>query len=91
MKFVKLLLNNIFIPLCTILFILTGIFAALFSAIIEYSVLKELFKSKYQHFIPASIIAIALVLILEYGKFYLHYLSGRAKDSDNAYAKTAKK
>lgn len=55
MKFVKILINNIFIPFATFLFILVGVFAALLSAIIEFAVLKELFtsntKSSSPHFL----------------------------------------
>lgn len=54
MKFVKILINNIFIPFATFLFILVGVFAALLSAIIEFAVLKELFTSEYQEFILIS-------------------------------------
>ena len=79
MKFVKILINNIFIPFATFLFILVGVFAALLSAIIEFAVLKELFTSEYQEFIPSFLIALALVLLLEYSKLYLHYLLGRWK------------
>ena len=55
MKFVKILINNIFIPFATFLFILVGVFAALLSAIIEFAVLKELFTSEYQEFISYRI------------------------------------
>ena len=55
MKFVKILINNIFIPFATFLFILVGVFAALLSAIIEFAVLKELFTSEYQEFISLGI------------------------------------
>ena len=84
MKFVKILINNIFIPFATFLFILVGVFAALLSAIIEFAVLKELFTSEYQEFIPSFLIALALVLLLEYSKLYLHYLLGRWKHKPNS-------
>ena len=92
MKFVKILINNIFIPFATFLFILVGVFAALLSAIIEFAVLKELFTSEYQEFIPSFLIALALVLLLEYSKLYLHYLLGRWKHKpDSNSAKYMKK
>lgn len=88
MKFAKLLINNIFIPVFTALLFLVGLLAAFISALIEYSVFEQFYESSYLKLLPASIVAFALILSFEYTKIYLHYFLNRLKEnSNNVYKK----
>lgn len=81
MKNVKIVLDLIIIPCGTLLFIMVGLFAAIISALIEYTVFRELFSSAYHEFIPSGAIALLLVGCLEYAKVYLHFLQNKIKSS----------
>ena len=76
MKLVKIIIQHILIPLFTALFVIVvGLSAAGISGLIEYCVFKEMFVSNYQQLIPSATIALTLVIVLEFTKIYLHFLS----------------
>lgn len=78
MKFVQIIINHIIIPITTIIFILgVGLSAAGISALIEYCVLKELFVSQQHNQVPTSIVVAIFVIVFEYAKIYLHFISGK--------------
>lgn len=81
MKFAKLLINNIFIPILTTILFLVGLLAAFISALIEYSVFEQLYSSSFLRLLPAGVIAFALILSFEYTKCYtvLNHTSGVSK------------
>ena len=54
MELIKTMINHVFIPILTILFICSGLLAAVTSATIEYSVFISLFTSVQQLFISIS-------------------------------------
>lgn len=83
MKFAKLLINNIFIPILTTILFLVGLLAAFISALIEYSVFEQLYSSSFLRLLPAGVIAFALILSFEYTKVYLHYFLNRLKATGN--------
>lgn len=83
MKFAKLLINNILIPVFTVLFFLVGVLAAFISALIEYSVFEQLYSSAFLKLLPASVVAFAMILAFEYTKIYLHYFLNRLKAACN--------
>ena len=55
MQLIKTMINHVFIPILTLLFLCSGLLAAVTSATIEYSVFISLFTSVQQTFISPEI------------------------------------
>ena len=71
MELIKTMINHVFIPILTILFICSGLLAAVTSATIEYSVFISLFTSVQQIFyFPISACPFLFVIPLEYTKYF---------------------
>ena len=92
MELIKTMINHVFIPILTILFICSGLLAAVTSATIEYSVFISLFTSVQQIFISPSLLALLFVIPLEYTKIFSHYLNGCSfsRKMQNVFASFAK-
>lgn len=87
MELIKTMINHVFIPILTILFICSGLLAAVTSATIEYSVFISLFTSVQQIFISPSLLALLFVIPLEYTKIFSHYLNGKLHEASPSFSK----
>ena len=76
MQLIKTMINHVFIPILTILFICSGLLAAVTSATIEYSVFISLFTSVQQTFISPSLLALLFVIPHPLSQNTLHGKSG---------------
>lgn len=73
MKIVSLFINLVIIPLGTLIFIMVGIVAAITSATIEFTVLKQLFTVAGYDSAPFAMMALLIVIAFEFTKIYLHF------------------
>lgn len=89
MKIVENIINLIVIPLGTLIFITTGIFAAVVSALIEYCVIERFFDSKHLILFNSASIAMLLVFCFEFTKLYLHFLHTKVAELQNPQMKKA--
>ena len=85
MKLIQSIINLIIFPLTTLIFLTVGFIAALLSALIEYSVLKDFFTSSHLVLLSGSTIALLLVFTLEFTKLFLHIIQN--KDLNNCVLK----
>lgn len=74
MKFVVTIIKSVFIPIFLVAFLLCGLAAATLSAIIEFSVFKDMFSAASSGTIPAFVLAALLVGVFEISKLFLHFL-----------------
>lgn len=81
MKFIQSIINLIIYPLTSLIFIMIGFIAALLSALIEFSVLKDFFTSSHLVLISGTLVALLLVIALEFTKLFLHIVQN--KDLNN--------
>ena len=87
MQLIKTMINHVFIPILTLLFLCSGLLAAVTSATIEYSVFISLFTSVQQTFISPSLLALLFVIPLEYTKIFSHYLNGKLHEASPSFSK----